>query len=163
MKPTSVELIESISWSLDNKVAPHVDDKWGASTLRSVSCLLEHLTARVDAEGQLLFDDNADLDALSDTLAELLSAATGKLADAVSKFGATRTTMWREGGAFPTIASLAKENNEKQQALDRVIATISGIAGPEAEAAVEAIDAYLSRHLERERPLFTPVFMKPAF
>jgi hypothetical protein len=106
MQPTAQQLVRSIVWSLDERVAPHVEDKWAASTLRSIHCLLEHLAVRVEAEGPLLHEDNADLAATSITLVGLLAGARGSVAAARDALVAVGARTWREPGAYPTLASL---------------------------------------------------------
>src|SRR6266850_733991 len=46
MRPTTVELLDSIAQALEDQVLPVVQDKWGASTLRSAMQLLRHLALR---------------------------------------------------------------------------------------------------------------------
>ena len=52
MKPTTKQIIDGISWVLDNRVAPEATEAWAASSLRSVRGLLQHLSVRVEREGR---------------------------------------------------------------------------------------------------------------
>src|SRR5579863_6095399 len=61
MRPTTVELLESIAQALEDQVLPVVQDKWGASTLRSAMQLLRHLALRVPLEPRILAADNDDV------------------------------------------------------------------------------------------------------
>ena len=61
MRPTSVELLESIAQALEDQVLPLMQDKWGASTLRSAMQLLRHLALRVPFEARILAADNEDV------------------------------------------------------------------------------------------------------
>ena len=58
MRPSAKEIIDGVSWALDNQVAPVIDDKKAASSLRSIKGLLNHLSVRVEMEGHILNDDN---------------------------------------------------------------------------------------------------------
>src|SRR5258708_12304830 len=60
MRPTTVELLESIAQALEDQVLPVIQDKWGASTLRSAMQLLRHLALRVPLEAGVLAADNDD-------------------------------------------------------------------------------------------------------
>src|SRR4029077_8999793 len=75
MGPTTVELLESIAPSLEDQVLPVIQDRWGASTLRSAMQLLRHLALRVPLEAGILAADNDDarriLMLVSDRLREL--------------------------------------------------------------------------------------------
>ena len=61
MRPTSMELLDSIAQALEDQVLPVVQDKWGASTLRSAMQLLRHLALRVALEPRILAADNDDV------------------------------------------------------------------------------------------------------
>src|SRR5580693_8136007 len=61
MRPTSAELLETIAQELEDRVLPVVQDKWGASTLRSAMQLLRHLALRVPLEPRILAADNDDV------------------------------------------------------------------------------------------------------
>lgn len=167
MKPTARQLVESISWSLDARVTPHVEDKWAASTLRSVHCLLEHLAVRVDAEGPLLHEDNADLAATSATVVVLLADATGPVAETRDALAALGARSWRAPDAYPTTTSLAEENDAWRTAVDlllRALRTGDEHVDPDRRAAAEAaIDDQLRRRLQRDQPLFAPAFMSSTF
>lgn len=166
MKPTAKQLIECVTWSLDERVAPLIEDKWGNSTLRSVRCLLEHLSIRVEIEGQVLFDDNADLAAASEEVVTALAGASGVLKerrDALMEVGAI---VWREPAAYPTVASMTVENDARREALDGVIRSLNNSAALDRGVRTRVLDiadAYLRRRLDRDQPMFAPAFMSSAF
>ena len=90
MRPTTVELLESIAQALEDQVLPVIQDKWGASTLRSAMQLLRHLALRVPLEAGILAADNDDarrvLTLVSDRLRQL--GETDLAAAAVAALGA---------------------------------------------------------------------------
>lgn len=167
MLPTAKQLIGSVVWSLDERVAPLIDDKWGASTLRSLRCLLMHLSTRVEVEGQLLFDDNADLTGVSREIVAALSSATDDVAARRDQLAATNARTWRDAYAYPTVASMAAENDARREAIDRLLRVLatdnSGVDPVSRTTAVELIDAYLRRRLARDQPLFAPAFMASTY
>lgn len=167
MKPTAKQLIDSVTWSLDERVAPLIDDKWGSSTLRSVRCLLQHLSTRVDIEGQVLFDDNADLASTATEIVQSLASASGPLAERRDAFAEVGSRQWREPGAYPSIASMTEENDARRDALDQLLRALDpGEDGLEPEVRANVLglaDAYLRRRLQRDQPMFAPAFMASAF
>jgi hypothetical protein len=164
MRPSARQLIEGIDWSLQNRVAPVTDDKWAASTLRSTHCLLQHLAARVDQEGQLLHDDNVDL-------RSVLGAVAVRLVDAAwaperSRVEDALARAWRESGAYPTVATMNDENEFLRGVIDGLVVALHGVAPDQqgvADGALADIDGYLTRRREREQPLFMPAFMSSNF
>jgi hypothetical protein len=156
MKPTAKQLLESITWSLDNKVAPVTDDKWAASTLRSVRCLLLHLATRVDLEGQLLFDDNADLREVLRRVEKSLSPGSEwrRLIDDVL------AAEWRPASAYPTVASMTEENDAMRSLVDRLL---DALRGTEDNTARAELEAWIRRRLLSDQPLFIPAFMANNF
>ncbi len=94
--------------------------------------------------GQLLTEDNADLRAL--------------LADALGR-------LWYDPAAYPTIASLADENETLSGLVERLIHALhaDGLDGPARTATEVAMRACLARQVERERPLYAPAFSGPPF
>ncbi len=165
MKPTTKQIIDGTSWVLDNRVAPEATEAWAASSLRSVRGLLQHLSVRVEREGPLLTEDNADMRAL-------LSEAAARLADGGEAWRklapdarAALVREWRDPAAYPTIASLDEENEALSSLLERLIHALhaDGLDDPRRSETHEAVRAYLARQSERERPLYAPAFTGPPF
>lgn len=160
MQPSAKQLIESIDWSLQQRVVPLTADKWAASTLRSVHCLLLHLSTRVESEGQLLHDDNADA---RDVLARLRDAVPD---DCRRQIDDVLGRAWREADAYPTVASLNEENEALRGVVDRTLVAARAGGGFDADARVTVVrelDGYVRRRLERDQPLFIPAFMASTF
>jgi hypothetical protein len=164
MRPNSRQLIESVDWALQNKVLPTVEDKWAASALRSSHCLLQHLAVRVDLEGQLLHDDNADLRSVLAEVADLLVTSGGAQgAEVGAQVADGLEPLWREPGAYPTVASLSEENIALRELVDTVLlAATGGFAAADAQVRA-ALDAYVRRRLQRDQPLFIPAFLASTF
>jgi hypothetical protein len=155
MKPTAKQLVEGITWSLDTKVAPVVEDTWAQSTLRSVRCLLLHLSQRVEQEGQLLFDDNADLREVLRHVDDLLPAGSDwrpVIDDVLSR-------EWRPAGAYPTVVSMTEENDALRSVVEGLL---SGDARGDGAARTE-LEGWARRRLLRDQPMFMPAFMANNF
>lgn len=141
MKPSSRQLIESIQWELDTRVAPEVSSDWGRSALRSIGALLEHLAVRVEIEAELLLADNEDIRSLFAGLREPPDDLPPT-------------------PAVPSIAALTQENEALRAEVDRILRQLL-VDGPAESRA--AVAAYLVRQLDRERPLVDPAFKRPVF
>ncbi len=156
-RPSSRELIEGIAETLDERVAPVVADQpWPASHLRNIDALLGHLAVRVEREGTILHDDNADARVVLTEVRRLLE---------MYELGEVLTHLWRDEGDYPTIESLAEENHSLVAAVERVIGLLHD--EPErfdAAARQDAHDrilAYLHRRIEREAPLYEAFATRP--
>ena len=165
MRPSAREIIEGIAWTLDNRVAPHATEPWAASSLRSIRGLLQHLAERVEVEGPLLADDNADLRAvLAGALGRLggNGAAWQTLAPGIR---AALERVWRDPAAYPTVASLSEENGALSALVERLIHALhaDGLDDLARAATMAAVREYLARQAERERPLFLPAFTGPPY
>jgi ABC-type amino acid transport substrate-binding protein len=141
VKPSSRQIIESIQWELDTRVAPEVQSDWARSSLRSINSLLAHLAARVELEVDLLMADNADIRSL---LADL---------------GAGEALTPDEAG-WRGFAALVEENEGLRDQVDQVLRTLLADGPPDALAKVTS---YLDRQLARERPLVDPAFKGAIF
>jgi len=163
VKPTTKQLINSISWSLDNKVAPMTEDKWAASTLRSVRCLLTHLATRADLEGQLLFDDNIDLRDTLRRVETVLAPVSPALGAAISD---VLRKEWRSPDEYPTVVSLTAENDAMRSVADVVLVALRAGDVVDEHIRTEArgeVESWVRRRLVRDQPLFLPAFMANNF
>lgn len=154
MRPSAPELIAAISKVLDERVRPTIEDRWAASTLTSIRCLLTHLEARVQSEAQTLWDDNADLHELLGDLRDRIPDR-----DLAHDVDAALAREWRPVGAFATVASMHEENTTLCELVDRLVRTERQTPA----GMTDALDAYITRRLDRERPLYFPAFMGPMF
>lgn len=162
MRPSARQLIDSISWSLQEKVVPVTEDKWAASTLRSVRCLLEHLSQRVDVEGGLLFEDNRDARSTLDGVRASLAGNASGAADTTDPISAWCAAVaaglertWRAPDEYPSVASLSDENHDLRRLVDEGIRVLPTPARQE-------LETYVRRRLARDQPLFAP-FMAGVF
>ena len=165
MKPSAREIIEGIAWALDNRVAPHATEAWAASSLRSIRGLLQHLAVRVELEGPLLAEDNADMR----TLLEGAAARLGERDDAWTVLApdvrSALDRVWRDPAAYPLVASLAEENEALSALVERLIHALhaDGLNDLARAATKAAVREYLARQAERERPLYVPAFTGPPY
>jgi hypothetical protein len=159
MRPTTVELLESIAQALEDHVLPVVQDKWGASTLRSAMQLLHHLALRVPLEAGILAADNDDvrriLTLVGDRLSEL--GETDLAAAAAAALSA------RSVDPLDVIAADALNENY-QGAVEMIIAARDRLRTIDTAPQIhQTLVDYLQRRLARERGMFVPVFLSPPF
>ncbi|HJP40771.1 MAG TPA: hypothetical protein QGF35_03590 [Dehalococcoidia bacterium] len=166
MRPSSKEIIDGISWVLNNRVAPHATEAWAASSLRSVAGLLKHLSVRVESEGQILSEDNSDLRALLMNVAARLGDGSGT-SQWTAEVRASLDKEWRATGSYPTVGSLEEENYALNSHLEKFMHLLhdagAGIRESETTEIEADVGAYLKRQMERERPLYNPPFTGPPF
>ena len=159
MRPTTVELLESIARALENQVLPVVQDKWGASTVRSALQLLRHLALRVPLEARFLAADTDDARRTLTFVQEALrSCGQAELAGAAAAALAV-------GAPDPLDVAAADGHNEAYlRAVETIIAARDRLRAAHAPPQIhQALTEYLQRRLEREREMFIPVFLSPPF
>jgi hypothetical protein len=157
MRPTSAELLEAIAQELEERVLPVVQDKWGASTLRSATQLLRHLALRVPLEPRILAEDNEDargaLMRAHDRLTQLgesdLAAAAADALDC------------RAGDPLDIVAADAI-NERYLRAIEPIVAARDRLRPLDPTIHQSLVD-YLRRRLEREHGMFLPVFLSAPF
>jgi hypothetical protein len=159
MRPTTVELLESIAQALEDQVLPVVQDRWGASTLRSAMQLLRHLALRVPLEAGILAADNDDarriLTLASDRLRQL--GETDLAAAAAAALSA------RSVDPLDVVAADAL-NEAYLRAVETIIAARDRLRAIDTPPQIhQTLVDYLQRRLDRERGMFVPVFLSPPF
>ncbi len=159
MRPTTVELLESIAQALEDQVLPVIQDKWGASTLRSAMQLLRHLALRVPLEAGVLAADNDDarriLTLVNDRLRQL--GETDLAAAAAAALGA------RSVDPLDVIGADAL-NETYLGAVEMIVAARDRLRAVDIPPQIhQTLVDYLQRRLDRERGMFIPVFLSPPF
>jgi hypothetical protein len=159
MRPTTVELLDSIAQALEEQVLPVIQDKWGASTLRSAMQLLRHLALRVPLEAGILAADNDDvrriLTLVGDRLRQL--GETDLAAAAAAALSAHSVD------PLDVIAADAV-NETYQGAVEMIIAARDRLRTIDTPPQIhQTLVDYLQRRLDRERRMFVPVFLSPPF
>jgi hypothetical protein len=166
MRPSARELIEGVAWSLQEKVVPVTEDPWATSTLRSVRCLLEHLAQRVEVEGSLLFDDNAEARAALARVSELLVEVDDeRVRGWYDHVAVTLARAWRGPEEYPSVSSLTQENTTLRELVDqgiRILHEVATVSDAVRDQARAELDGYVRRRLARDQPLFSP-FMANVF
>jgi hypothetical protein len=159
MRPTTVELLESIAQALEDHVLPVVQDKWGASTLRSAMQLLHHLALRVPLEAGILAADNDDVRRILTLVGDRLS----QLGETDLAAAAAAALSARSVDPLDVIAADAV-NETYQGAVEMIIAARDRLRTIDTPPQIhQTLVDYLQRRLDRERRMFVPVFLSPPF
>jgi hypothetical protein len=159
MRPTTVELLESIAQALEDQVLPVIQDKWGASTLRSAMQLLRHLALRVPLEAGILAADNDD----ARRILTLVGDRLGQLGE--TDLAAAAAAALRAHSVDPLDVIAADAVNETYQgAVEMIIAARDRLRTIDTPPQIhQTLVDYLQRRLDRERRMFVPVFLSPPF
>jgi hypothetical protein len=154
-----VELLESIAQALEDQVLPVMQDKWGASTLRSAMQLLRHLALRVPLEPRILAADNDDVRKVLALARERLTqlGETGLAAAAAVALG--------PGPADPLdVVAVDALNETYLRAVETIVAARDRLRPLDPGQTIhQSLTDYLQRRLERERDMFLPVFLSAPF
>ena len=159
MRPTTVELLESIAQALEDHVLPVIQDKWGASTLRSAMQLLHHLALRVPLEAGILAADNDDVRRILTLVGDRLS----KLGETDLAAAAAAALSAHSVDPLDVVAADAL-NETYQGAVEMIIAARDRLRTIDIPPQIhQTLVDYLQRRLDRERGMFVPVFLSPPF
>ena len=159
MRPTTVELLDSIAQALEEQVLPVVQDKWGASTLRSAMQLLRHLALRVPLEAGILAADNDDVRRILTLVGDRLS----RLGETELAAAAAAALSAHSVDPLDVIAADAV-NETYQGAVEMIIAARDRLRTIDTPPQIhQTLVDYLQRRLDRERRMFVPVFLSPPF
>ena len=159
MRPTTVELLDSIAQALEEQVLPVIQDKWGASTLRSAMQLLRHLALRVPLEAGILAADNDDVR----RILTLVGARLSELGETDLAAAAAAALSAPSVDPLDVIAADAL-NETYQGAVEMIIAARDRLRTVDTAPQIhQTLVNYLQRRLDRERGMFVPVFLSPPF
>jgi hypothetical protein len=159
VRPTSAELLDSIAQALEDQVLPLIQDKWGASTLRSAMQLLRHLALRVPLEPRILAADNDDV-------RRILTLAHDRLTQlGETDLAAAAAAALSPRSADPLDVVAADAQNETYlRAVESIVAARDRLRAVDGPPTIhQSLIDYLQRRLERERAMFLPVFLSPPF
>ncbi len=157
MRPTSAELLDSIAQALEDQVLPLIQDKWGASTLRSAMQLLRHLALRVPLEPRILAADNDDV-------RRILTLAHDRLTQiGESDLASTAAAALGASAADPLdVIATDAQNETYLRAVEAIVAARDRLRAVDGPPTIhQSLIDYLQRRLERERGMFLPVSLEP--
>jgi hypothetical protein len=133
MRPTTLELLETMDHVLETQIIPKLPDEHSKARMSVISQIVRTVHNRVRLEGLTLATDNADL---ATVLAELRGEGGGA-AEA----------------AYIPVEDLAERNNQLKEELAEIMRTLDDRDDPQRTTADATIRAYLRRELDRELEL----------
>ncbi len=92
------------------------------------------------------------------------------LSDLAAEISQGLAKVWREPGAYVTVASLAEENLVLRNFIDRLLrqlltrpSAVDGRADDDLVELLAEVRAYVRRQIAREQPMFMPAFAGSLF
>jgi hypothetical protein len=160
MRPTAAEVLRAAIWSYDTYIQPEVREPFARSLSLTVGNLLRHVLARLEHEGQLLFEDNRELTGVLLGVREFverldpagttpeLSVLSGAIDDALHK------EFWRADD-YPALHLVVERACSLRAVLDDAIRALQAArdtlgARDDYRALRERIRSYLRHQLERQ-------------
>jgi hypothetical protein len=119
MRPTTDQILVSLSHSLAEYVIPHIADDYGTYVAKVMRHVIEHLRVRNRLEGTHLAQENAELIALLDDLGPAPAAVQRTATAATSLTTPSDVTFIPVGDLVETNARLRAALVETIEALDR--------------------------------------------
>lgn len=167
MIPTCSEIFTGMKWSLENEIAPLLDDPRAQSSVRCMLMLLDHLILRVDIEGPVLDQDNRDMLHTLEQITEWLKKT--QLSDTHPDIGNLITDIepilseqanLKEG--VPAISILQKKNTTLKALFLRMIKTVEmhrdNMSVETSIRFKQEIDKLLRQQLDRDFKWIEPAF-----
>lgn len=153
MRPTAPELITYLDEAYSDRIMPALEDPFVRNRANILSQIIGALYQRWQHEGQMLWDDNAELRELLGRVQEHLPDVdvAGALAEAAD--------VAPDPAEYPTVENLLQQNTILTGALEQVVAAMPERATGALTEVEQQLHAYLKRQLERElRMCSAPVF-----
>ncbi|HJP41336.1 MAG TPA: hypothetical protein QGF35_06480 [Dehalococcoidia bacterium] len=126
MRPRADEVLHSAIWSYDTYVVPEVEEPFAKSIALTVGNLLRHVNARLEHEGQAIFDDitemRACLAATRSFVAEIPPGRDhGTLPSLSDRIDQALGASYLEPGQYPSLRLITNEALALRGILDEVI------------------------------------------
>lgn len=161
LTPTAVETLRTMRQALEDWVRPATRGSSAYSYATTVIALCHHVEARVEREGQQLFDEIARLRVLLSGAADVMERHS---AGAVVAAGIRETlACGRDPAVYPTLSATGEEVARLRRHVcdvqDIIIAEDeAGVASAEAKALRADIRDYIGWQLDEERKIVEPAF-----
>jgi len=166
MKPSPVQILRSIRYSLETAIIPRLDDRWARYEAKTIDKMLEHLELRWTHETALLLEDSHDLAGVFERLAPQIEALSAddraRLIDDM-RAAAEGTAELPERVAG--VEELTDHNDSLRAVLVRVIESLDETTDPNDGSLSEIRDEigrYLRREIDRDNQMAHPTHMSFA-
>jgi len=144
--PTQSEVLDSIAFTLDEHLAPEITSELGRSMVLTIRYLLHQTAARIEHEGEVLWEQALDL---RRTLAEVAALVDDELGATIT---ARLEQLRRPEAAYPSLAALDEETAALRGIVDLVIVELDRPSAPGPHDGVPRVllRGCLRRQLEAE-------------
>ncbi len=166
MRPSPVQILRSIRYSIETAIIPRLDDRWARYEAKTINKMLEHLELRWTHEAALLLEDSRDIAGLFETLAPQIEAlfedGRPQLIDEMRSAaeGAAELPQRVAG-----VEELTDHNDSLRAVLVRVIESLDETTDPNDGSLSEIRDEigrYLRREIDRDNQIAHPTHMSFA-
>lgn len=167
MIPTSSEIFMGMKWSLENEIAPLLDNPRAQSSVRCMLMLLDHLILRVDSEGPVLDQDNRDILQTLEKIAEWLkqtrlSHTHPEIGNLITEIETTSSEQTSPKEHVPAISVLLEVNTSLKGLFLRVIKVVEThretVPLEVSDQCKREIDKLLRQQLDRDYNWIEPAF-----
>ena len=168
MIPTSSEIFMGMKWSLENEIAPLLNNPRAQSSVRCMLMLLDHLILRVDIEGPVLDQDNRDIQQTLVKIAECLkqthlSNTHPEIGNLIMEIEITLSDQTGPKGDVPAISVLQEVNTSLKDLFLQVIKVVEShrekMPPKVSDQCKWEIDKLLRQQLDRDYNWIEPAFV----
>ena len=129
MRPRADEVLQSAIWSYDTYVLPEVQEPFAKSIALTVGNLLRHVSARIEDEGQAIFDDIVELRECLEATRLFVQqlppgSDAGELSDLPSLIEGALGTTYVASGQYPSLRLVTEEALALRATLDACIRSL---------------------------------------
>ena len=159
MRPRADEVLRSAIWTYDTYIAPEVSEPFAKSLSYTVGNLMRNALARIEHEGQALFDEAAEtrevLLAVRAYATEHPSAETTPLSALPARIDEVLGHRYWDEAEYPSLAKVTERATDLRAVLAEAIEALQAIkpehgTDPGYEALRAEIRGVLKHQLERE-------------
>ncbi|MDA8280016.1 MAG: hypothetical protein M0Z63_06280 [Actinomycetota bacterium] len=165
MRPTAEELLASLRLSLNDTVAPKVEDRWARYVVSAMDLVLAHLQLRMAGELDAMDADNVDMSATLVSLAGLAVRHGEHGGEARDRWAAVleRIGSPEPGGPGQRLDDAVARNEELRGRIVAVLQwldeTDPGDEDPQLRGVRDELHRLVRRQVDRLVPLVEPLYM----
>jgi hypothetical protein len=141
--------MKSVMWTYEQWLAPNIDDPYAKSLSITTGLLMEHVAARIESEGQALWDDNRDLRSVLIAISPAVPNVSAEIEEVLAR-------RFVGEGEYPSVDKLVDEAESLRRVLTH---SIDALWEHEDQCAHALVREYLSRQLMREARWMADVFV----
>lgn len=159
MRPTPIELINAIAYSLKEDIAGELQTGWAKRILSSTLNALDYLKLRWEHGLDILAEDNGDLAEVLEKLKQLMEHHPARLNASVPEHG-EKEACFTDTKPSAAIKQMEEQNRSMRQSLVGILEQLDDCGDAEFAKKVRLIvHPYLQRQLARDHKVLVPFTM----